>query len=389
MNKKSIIIIILTLIVLGGLVFIFLSRDKDTISKIPVISNFFPESEEVALPNEETEQKNIKTISKEDRKNLLVLNITEKPVASYTVLGSSTIRFLDKALGHLYETDFNGENAKRTSNTTILNIFDAAWEGKDRALLKFLKDEKDVVFFSANFNGSSTIGIFLDNNTKSAALSHDAAKIAYLVSDRGRGIIFTTDANNTKKQQVLNLPMPNFLVSFKNKNELLLLTAPSAFANGILYSLNLQNKSFNKVSEGQGLTVLLSPDGEKFFASTALNNKVENKIISFEGGEYFLSLKTFPEKCVFSKQNKDELYCAVPLSLLNGNYPDDWYSGKTEMNDALYKINFKTGENRVLLEEINNLKMDIINLSLDPDENYLFFINKKNGILWRVKLPAL
>lgn len=386
MNKKTLTIIILALIVLGGIIFIFTNRGKSTVSKIPVISNFFPKSENIVLPNEETKQKNIKIISKEEKYNLRILNITENPAASYIISGSSTVRYIDKAIGHLYETDVNGDETRRISNTTILNIFDAAWGGADRALLKFLKDEKDMNFFNAVFNGSSTVGAFLDNNTKSAAISSDGIKVAYITDERGKGIIFTTDANNGKKQQILTLPLTDFLISFKEKNELALLTTPSASAHGILYSLNIQNKTLTKITEGNGLNILWSPDREKVLLSTALNGKIENKIIAISGGEYFLSIKTFPEKCVWSKLQTDIIYCAVPLNLQNGNYPDDWYSGKTDINDTLYKINFKTGESQIIVEEINDLKMDTINISISSDENYLFFINKKDGLLWRVRL---
>ena len=123
------------------------------------------------------------------------------------------------------------------------------------------------------------------------------------------------------------------------------------------------------------------------FISESANNSVKNKILSLKDAkEYNLGLKTLPEKCVWSLKEKGIIFCAVPFTLDSADYPDDWYRGKISFKDAIFKINYLTGENKVVGEEILTLDFDAINPFLSSDEKYLFFTNKKDSALWSLKM---
>ena len=81
------------------------------------------------------------------------------------------------------------------------------------------------------------------------------------------------------------------------------------------------------------------------------------------------------------------MYCAVPRFVPRGEYPDDWYKGKVFFEDDIWNINAETGEKTLvadLLEE--NLEADIIELALNPSEQYLVVRNKKDGAVWLIDL---
>lgn len=437
--KKTLIAIFIILILLAAGLYLYLFFTKKSPSDIPVISNFFPKSENVVikeisvsdriiklqlevnnLKNEAAgarESGDEKTASEKEQKaadleneiknlkenGFTIINSEEKigseknsenilnePVVSAAVFGSSTLRYIKKLNGHIFDSDFENKNTTEKSNTTILGIFNALWGKEGTALiLNFLDNSGNPKFFSADVNDTDIAGIFLPESVKSAAISPLTNKIAYIEDIKGRGVVFVADTKNENKKQIASLPLSDLKILWKGKNDLSIFSSPSAFSNGFLYSINTETKEIQKIAEGNGLTAIWNDAGNKAFVSLSTNNEIENKIIiSDKTGvlEYPISLKTLPEKCVFSKTQESVIYCAVPQNFPRGIYPDNWYMGKAEFNDIIYKINFKTGENNIINDEIASNYLDAINLILGPNENYLFFINKKDNFLWKVKI---
>jgi hypothetical protein len=101
-----------------------------------------------------------------------------------------------------------------------------------------------------------------------------------------------------------------------------------------------------------------------------------------------LSLNTLPEKCVWSKTSEN-IYCAVPKIIESGLYPDSWYQGEVSFSDQFWKIDVLNGNTTLLLDparEEGGGEIDGVKLALDGNENFLFFINKKDSFLWRILL---
>lgn len=394
MNRKTIILIIAILIILATITGYFLFSKKQ-VSKLPIISALFPETEELKREGKkENNAPSFKILSAKEKSELEILNIIQKPVVSADIFGSSTIRFIDMLTGHIYDADFNGENQQKLSNTTILNIFDASWgRGAKNAIIKFLSaGNGETNVYSAEFNDGSTAGVFLPNNIKSAIASKTENKITYITREQEKEFIFTADIKNGGKKQILSLPASDSIISFNGRDSIGILTKPSAFSKGYLYlaNANLENgssKNLNKIAEGNGLNVLWSDDGEKIFIFETADRQIQNRIENLKDERiFYLPVKTLPEKCAFSKLRKEIIFCAIPLNLAGGDYPDDWYMGKVNFKDNLYEINYITSDLLAINQKIENENFDIENLFLSPEENYLFFTDKNDKRLWRIKI---
>lgn len=381
---------IIIIIIIASTTGIYIYSLFGNIKNIPVVSYFFPasenENEQNNSQNGNNDNTEIITTKKENKNTAEMLKISDKPVASAEISNNS-LRYMDKLSGHLFQSDFNGDNAEKISNTTILNIFDVIWgKNGESAIIRFLKDGKDINIYSSEFNGTSTVGEFLPTNTISSSASVLEKKITYLTDEKNKGIIFVSDINNDNKKQITSLPVNDFDVLWQNKENLILISKPTFNAFGIIYSLNINSKNIKKIAEGAGIYGAVSPAGEKIFLSESINNGVRNKVLDLKDKkEYEISLKTLPEKCVFSRLKKEIIFCAIP-SVMQGNFPDDWYKGKTIFSDVIYEINYFTNENKIINEEFNKYGMDAVNLKLSAEEKFLFVINKKDNILWRTKI---
>jgi hypothetical protein len=83
------------------------------------------------------------------------------------------------------------------------------------------------------------------------------------------------------------------------------------------------------------------------------------------------------------------LYCAVPISITPGDYPDDWYQGNVSFSDQFWQID-PTSDNAEMLIDPTKIGdkeiLDATRLALDDGGNYLFFQNKIDSYLWEIKL---
>jgi hypothetical protein len=193
------------------------------------------------------------------------------------------------------------------------------------------------------------------------------------------------DFENKKQSNILNIPFGEFNISWPSKNIITLLTKSSTEAEGYLYSLDFKTGKFEKLIGGiKGLTALVSPAGEKIIYSQSRRNGIETKIFTIKDKTSAdFGLTTLPEKCAWSKLDKNIIYCPAPNNFPAGDYPDDWYQGMISFNDSIWQINLSTGETNVLINETN---IDVINPFLSKDENYLVFTNKKDNTLWSLKI---
>ena len=119
-------------------------------------------------------------------------------------------------------------------------------------------------------------------------------------------------------------------------------------------------------------------------------NSLKNVLYDITKKKYFaLNLATIVgDKCVWSQKNTTDLYCAIPKNLIRGNFPDVWYQGKYAFNDNIIKIDTETFATKNLLEANTETKndLDITNLQLSPNEDYLMFMNKSDLILWSLDI---
>ena len=65
-----------------------------------------------------------------------------------------------------------------------------------------------------------------------------------------------------------------------------------------------------------------------------------------------------------------------------------WYQGITSFSDSVWMIDIETQTVKVLADPVNiaGEEIDLIKPVLSQDENYLFFINKKDSSLWSLRL---
>ncbi|MSR73423.1 hypothetical protein EXS61_02395, partial [Candidatus Parcubacteria bacterium] len=154
LNKITIIIGIILVIVVGIFLFLYFTRDNktNTLSDITTsIRGFFPFGKGSAATPEtdivKTNPNQNPVLPDTNTAPPRLRQIYSLPVSGseiFTVASSTFVRFLEKSTGNVYESKTDKNTVERISNTTIPKVTEAVFVKKDAVLLRYLKDDSDI-----------------------------------------------------------------------------------------------------------------------------------------------------------------------------------------------------------------------------------------------------
>lgn len=310
----------------------------------------------------------------------------------------TAVRYVARSTGNIYQTFADRLEERKFSNTTIPRVYEAFFGNKgDSVIMRYLNaDDITIETFVGNLpkevlggdtsSENEVRGIFLPQNIRDVSVSPDGLKLLYLY-EVGESIVGTThDLLDGKKVQIFDSPFTEWLTLWPTNKMMTLTTKPSGLAQGYMYAIDPNVKRFTKILGGiNGLTTLTSPDGKwVLYSSNDLSLSIYDVTTKTFSS---LGLRTLPEKCAWDSKSL-LVYCAVPKSISSLVYPDSWYKGETSFSDDLWRINMEDRSTSMLVDITLNSGEDVdgVKLSLDEEGKYLFFINKKDSILWKLNL---
>lgn len=328
----------------------------------------------------------------------LLETIAPKPTPPETEFVTA-LRYVARASGNIHQTFADKIDERKFSSTVIPRVHEAYFGNKgESVVMRYLKtDDITIETFVGNIPkevlGADTTGdnevkgSFLPANIKDVSISPDNLKLFYLLNV-GDNIVGTTSGLlDNRKVQIFDSPFTEWLSWWPRSGVITLTTKPSAGVPGYMYAVDPNIKKLNKILGGvNGLTTLASPDGKLvIYGSNDLSLNIYD--IATKSSD-ILGVRTLPEKCVWDKTSSI-VYCAVPKQPEGVMYPDSWYKGEVSFRDEIWKIDIKSGNTTMLLDPIltaGGEEIDGMKLGLDEEENYLFFVNKKDSYLWELKL---
>ena len=236
---------------------------------------------------------------------------------------ATTALYMERATGHIYKINLDGTNKTRLSNTTVPKSFEAFWSYKsDKMAVRYFEDPspKNINLTVKTFLASigpllkatsssqaELKGLALPATVSEIAVSPAEDKVFYLnrLNDNTTEGI-AADFSNKNQKKIFELSFGEFNVSWPTKDNIVLLTKPSAKAEGYLYFLNAKTGSLTRILGGiKGLTAVVSPDGERVVFSGNGQGGTEAKIYDVKSKTVSnLGFVVFADKCVWSKKTR-------------------------------------------------------------------------------------
>jgi len=329
----------------------------------------------------------------------ILRQLSKVPVAGAvlgTKSGESIVRYQEKSVGNVYEIGAAGDGEKRLTNTTIPKVYEALWSKSGTALIsRYLREGSETIeSFSAEIKGADggdqeLSGTFLARGIPALAISPSGTSLFYLQEESGGVSGIRSDFSGGNRTKVWESPVKEWLVSWPAENKVLLLSKPSALANGLLVLLDPTKGTPSLLLRNiPGLTAIMNPARSEILYSDSPEGRLV--LHSFDvatGKTRDLSLTTLPEKCVFAK-NGERAYCGVPETVVRGSYPDSWYQGVISFTDEVWSVSLPSG----ITERISNISrkrktpIDLVNPIISSDEKFLVFTDKESGTLWSLQM---
>src|SRR3989338_638162 len=411
MSKKFFVVIIsvtlgLFLLSLIGYYFILTGNDDGSSEGTSLFRNFFPfgnNTDSGQTPRVETPElpapQNENNFTKKLRK------ISDNPVAGAGIVdvkAGTIIRHIEKATGHIFETELFSPNQNRISNTTIPMVYDAIWGNRALSLMaRYLKEDdytidtysltvKEVptLFATSSPSAENTISgkIFPINL---GDISVYGGSVFYLEQNQDSSIGYISNFDGKNRKQIWNSPIKELLSQYVNPKTVALTTKPESGVLGFLYFVDTSSGSVRKIlGEVPGLSTLVSPDASQIIYLSDGGGTLLSIYNPKAAYVRTLSQVTFPEKCVWSRKDSTVMYCAVPKESIGYGDLITWYKGFVSFTDDIWKIDTKNNTANIILNLSNESgePIDVIKPLLSDNEQYLVFMNKRDNTLWSLDL---
>lgn len=320
-----------------------------------------------------------------------VSNIMSFPIMDVVALeGTDLLRVWTKT-GRAFEMTERGTNQKEIGKLSLENVVGAVWGPEGQELILRTADG-----LNTRYTPTSQELIKLKGDLDFVEWSDLPGRILYKFFDEGTGerTLNIADSNGLNWQKLVDLPYRRAaFVQIPGSLRVAYWPDGDAFVRTQLEAVSAINPSSPDVlmTDRFGADFLFSPDGRKFLVSSTLDEggmQMAMGIAEVSGGLYQnLQIPTIVSKATWSRDNKT-VYYAQPTEIPPGSVmPNDYKRGKFTTRDTLWRVDTTTGkkERIISLEDLTE-KIDITNLFLSQDEDALFFINKVNGLLYRMNI---
>lgn len=321
---------------------------------------------------------------------------------------NTSVRYIERGLGNIFETNLATYKESRIVNETRPHLSEALWGNNGNSVVvRFVDDVTSGVIIShivnikapSLSNSTSTLDtpsgflpteeVYLPDSVPFMSMAEDNSDSLFYLNGKN-GLV--TTSTNAAASNIFSSVFTEWLPQYPNQKLVTLTTRPSADVPGHMFFVDTKTKAVTKVLGNiNGLTTLTNHDGKLVLYSETKDNAPQlslydvTKKISIP-----LYLRALPEKCVWGIKNPTLAYCAVPQTVPQGTYPDQWYQGVVSFSDNIWVIDSTTYDSHKILTPSDNKvsQLDITNLSISPDDSYLIFTNKIDFTPWLYSITA-
>lgn len=317
---------------------------------------------------------------------------TEKVLAPTLSAEGTKVVYYSQYNGNVWQSAFDGSGLTRISSAVLENLKKIIWSPDKTKVVGIYQDEQENITKNI-YNYTTGIVSSLNPYVQEIAWAPTSDAIAYQYTNdiTGDNNISIANPDGTNWQNIFQTRMKNVNLDWIG-SEIAFYEKPSGLVQSSLFLLNPLTKNLTKaLSNVYGMAVKRSPQGDKLlYSKTTSAGKNINLYVALKdgSGETNTGIAGFVEKCVWSQDNRT-IFCAIPKNLSGTEIlPDDFYKDIFVSDDEFWKINLETGEKTILLEpwERGEGTYDAIELFLSPLEDYLFFVNKHDGLLYSIEL---
>ena len=332
-------------------------------------------------------------------KGAVAIYIPPVTVSSSTSTATSTlseapadveVRYVDRKSGNVFSFLVHDRLLTRVSNRTLPGVQEVSWTSDGKlAFARFLTrgtDGEDRIDTYALPATGEEGGYFLEQGIEQVVVRGTSTVFSLLPSTSGSIGTFSAP-DGAGSRTVFSSPLSMMRAAFSGGN-LVMTSKAAATMDGYAFLVNAADGSFTRLlGPFMGLTSLADPTGAALLFSYVDQGRLYTQVLTIASRTVTpLPLATLSDKCAWSPDGR-AVYCAVPTAL-SKNLPDDWYQGAYAFTDRLWRIDLDTRLATLLVDpnQVAQVTIDAVALTLDSTADVLIFTNKRDGSLWSYDL---
>jgi hypothetical protein len=299
----------------------------------------------------------------------------------------SKIKYYNEDEKGFWLTSFDGSIKNKLSGDEFIGLEKVFWNERDKnqALLGI----KDSFYLYTFENGEKII-----KKTKALNWINFGQNIVYIYEDyaSSRKTLNIANPDGSQWQEIAPLESDDVQIAvIPNSAKSSFWPMPDSFVESSMSIVAIGEKDLEKVGDLKfGADYLWSNDGRSFLRSSILQKGGSELILEVCDIKISdcinLNLPTMAMKCVWAGNNEN-IYCAVPQNIgADAIMPNDYFDNKFYTQDIFWKINIAENKKEKIAKDKLNGEWDAVDLEISPNEDYLFFIDKKTSQLFRIAL---
>lgn len=315
--------------------------------------------------------------------------LTTKPTIGYQEVRMSTtsdplVYYVEAGTGHVFTINITTGEERRISGTTIPTSRAAVFTPNGEYVMIQSGQGANSRLVVAELDGASNNATFETIDEQVVSFNGVIGnQFLYAVQTINSTIGKVYDPETKSSRNLFTVPFREATIVWAETVDGAHYVYPKATSRleGFLYEVEGEGLQRLPV-DGYGLSAVGNNDYVVF--SKQNNNEYRTYVYEKETGSFFdTGFTQIPEKCVVSVVS-DAVYCANSLSQNDHRLPDVWYSGAIGFTDSIWEVYPETQSSVRLIDSLQETQreIDMFALSLSPDENNLYFLNKNDRTLW-------
>lgn len=311
------------------------------------------------------------------------------PVAGAGFVGTTTLRYMERSTGHVYDVDLATGNAARLTNMLMPKVYDASVLGDGTIVFRMLNELGERITLTGVL-GTTTDDGFLELETEnlgtgvlSVAPSSRAEMVIVAASAQGAEVV--RSKNGSAPERLLSLALSSLEPLLLADGRVFLTERPAsgspgnsfAVASGTLQPLLRSVPGLAILPQAASAAILYSSDDA---SRVRLFLRPSADAATLE-----LPLETTAKKCVWAPDTSTStpsVYCAASQTPLPARYTDLYMRGSVHTADAWFTIDTASGKVEKFFTPETTIALDVENPMLDTEGHYITFMNARDKSLW-------
>ncbi len=300
----------------------------------------------------------------------------------------TSIEFIERASGNVFSYLFRGKTLTRVSSKTIPSIQNATWlPDGSVAFVRYLSGDDLSTVNTYALSATSSTGFFLPQNLTDIAVSTN--EVLELSSGVNGSTVSRVRIDGSHSTSLFSTPLSSVRVSYAGRGKYLAFSRPSGSILGSAFIVDGQGVFSRVAGPHFGLVALASHSGKYVLVSYTQNNALQMELVDTSTNIALqLPIATIADKCVWTADDSS-VYCGVPVNPSAAfQYPDDWYQGAAHFSDRIWRIETAGRYAQLVLDPSTETadSFDIESPAINPSRTVFVFTNKNDGSLWSYAL---